>query len=64
MSQTKTKSAAEAAAAAAQVEVEVEYLSKRHRLTPAIVREIITRIGSSERGAVERAIKKGMSGRR
>lgn len=39
---------------------EVAYLAKRHRLTPAIVQEIIRRIGSSERSAVEREIRKGL----
>jgi hypothetical protein len=43
-----------------QNEEEVAYLSKRHRVSPAIVREIIRRIGSSERSAVEREIRKGM----
>jgi hypothetical protein len=46
--------------AEAQAEEEVAYLSKRHRVSPAIVREIIRRIGSSERSAVEREIRKGM----
>lgn len=44
-------------------EAEVEYLAKRHRVSPAIVREIIRRIGSSERSAVEREIRKGMTRR-
>lgn len=39
---------------------EVAYLSKRHRVSPAIVQEIIRRIGSSERAAVEREIRKGL----
>lgn len=42
------------------VEAEVAYLVKRHRVSPAIVREIMRRIGSSERSAVEREIRKGM----
>jgi hypothetical protein len=41
-------------------EDEVAYLAKRHRISPAIVREIMRRIGSSERSAVEREIRKGM----
>jgi hypothetical protein len=41
-------------------EREVAYLAKRHRLSPAIVREIMRRIGSIERSAVEREIRKGM----
>lgn len=41
-------------------EDEVAYLAKRHRISPAIIREIIRRIGSSERSAVEREIRKGL----
>ena len=44
-------------------EEEVAYLAKRHRISPAIVREIIRRIGSSERSAVEREIAKGKARR-
>jgi Mor family transcriptional regulator len=51
------------AAAAANLEDEVAYLAKRHRISPAIIREIIRRIGSHERAAVEREIKKGMARR-
>ena len=39
-------------AAAAELEEEISYLAKRHRVTPAIVREIVRRLGSSERAAV------------
>jgi hypothetical protein len=49
--------------AAAKVEEEVAYLAKRHRVSPAIVREIICRVGSSERGAIEREIQKGKARR-
>lgn len=45
--------------AAAKLEEAITYLAKRHRVTPAIVREIVRRLGSSERAAVEREIKKG-----
>lgn len=48
---------------AARIEEEVAYLAKRHRVSPAIVREIIRRIGSAERAAVEREIRKGMARR-
>ena len=41
-------------------EDEITYLAKRHRISPAIVREIVKRIGSAERSAVEREIKRGM----
>lgn len=50
-------------AASTEVETEIAYLVKRHRVTPAIVREIMRRVGSSERGAVEREIQKGKARR-
>ncbi|KAA2213330.1 hypothetical protein [Teichococcus oryzae] len=59
MPESKTKPEAPPQAA----EAEVEYLSKRHRVSAAIVREIIRRIGSSERSAVEREIRKGLARR-
>lgn len=43
---------------AVKIEEAITYLAKRHRVTPAIVREIVRRLGSSERAAVEREIKK------
>jgi hypothetical protein len=46
-----------------KVEEEIAYLAKRHRVTPAIVRETMRRAGSSERGAVEREIQKGKARR-
>jgi hypothetical protein len=61
MAQTKT--GAPSAEETARIEDEVAYLAKRHRISPAIIREIIRRIGSSERAAVEREIKKGMARR-
>ena len=42
---------------------EIAYLAKRHRVSPAIVREIIRRAGTSERAAVEREIQKGKARR-
>lgn len=45
------------------VEDEIAYLAKRHRISPAIVREIVRRIGSAERAAVEREIRKGLARR-
>jgi hypothetical protein len=57
--QSKTKPEA----AASVPEAEVEYLSKRHQVSPAVVREIIRRLGSSERAAVEREIRRGMARR-
>jgi hypothetical protein len=47
----------------AKVEEEIAYLAKRHRVSPAIVREIIRRAGTSERGAIEREIQKGKARR-
>lgn len=47
----------------ARIDEEVAYLSKRHRVSPAIVQEIIRRTGTSERSAVEREIRKGMARR-
>ncbi len=59
----KTKNAPVSAVTDASSESEVAYLAKRHRVSPTIVREIIRRIGSSERSAVEREIRKGMTRR-
>ena len=50
-------------AAAAKIEEEIAYLAKRHRVSPAIVREIIRRSGASERAAIEREIQKGKARR-
>ena len=56
--------AAAAASAAAQVdEEEIAYLAKRHRVSLAIVREIIRRSGATERSAIEREIQKGKARR-
>ena len=52
-----------AAAATAKMEEEIAYLSKRHRVSPAIVREIIRRSGATERAAIEREIQKGKARR-
>jgi Mor family transcriptional regulator len=63
---TRSKAKAEDAAPTAATEVEEEevaYLAKRHRVSPAIVREIIRRAGSSERSAIEREIQKGKARR-
>ena len=56
----RSKPAAAASPGVAIDEDEVAYLAKRHRISPAIVREIMRRAGSSERSAVEREIRKGM----
>ena len=44
-------------------EDEIEYLCRRHRVSAAIIREIVRRIGSAERSAVEREIRKGLARR-
>jgi hypothetical protein len=60
MDKPTVKNAAQAAPPFEAPEEEIAYLSKRHRISPAILREIMRRIGSSERSAVEREIRKGM----
>jgi hypothetical protein len=57
--------AADAAAAkpAPSIEDEIAYLAKRHRVSPAIVREIIRRSGATERASIEREIAKGKARR-
>lgn len=63
MAQSKTKAETADAIADTRVEEDVAYLSKRHRVSPAIVREIMRRIGTRERSTVEREIRKGMARR-
>ena len=63
MAQSKSKAEKIVPAATAGVEEEIAYLAKRHRVTPAIVREIMRRSGASERAAIEREIQKGKAGR-
>jgi hypothetical protein len=60
---TQAKAESPAPPDAARVEEEITYLAKRHRVSPAIVREIIRRLGSAERSAVEREIRKGQARR-
>jgi hypothetical protein len=62
-SQGKASGPETAAVDAAKLEQEIAYLSKRHRVSPAIVREIIRRSGASERAAIEREIQKGKARR-
>lgn len=45
------------------LEEEVAYLAKRHRVSAAVVREIMRSIASGERSAVEREIKRGQARR-
>lgn len=48
---------------AATEDEEIAYLAKRHRVSPAVVREIVRQIGTVERSAVEREIVKGKARR-
>ena len=63
MAQSKAKAENVVPTAAVGVEDEIAYLAKRHRVTPAIVREIIRRSGASERASIEREIQKGKARR-
>jgi hypothetical protein len=63
VAQSKAKAENADPTAAIKVEEEVAYLAKRHRVSPTIVREIIRRVGSSERAAIEREIQKGRARR-
>lgn len=47
----------------AAVDEEVALLAKRHRISPAIVREIMRRSGMTERSQIEREIAKGKARR-
>jgi len=48
---------------ATSIEDDIAYLAKRHRVSPAIVREIIRRSGATERASIEREIAKGKARR-
>ncbi len=61
-SNAKAEKAGQAAPPAVDEE-EIAYLAKRHRVSPAIVREIMRRSGASERAAIEREIQKGKARR-
>ena len=63
VAQTKAKVENTVPTAGVGVEDEIAYLAKRHRVTPAIVREIMRRSGASERAAIEREIQKGKARR-
>lgn len=62
LSQTNIPSGS-AQATSAVLEETIAYLAKRHRVSAAIVREIARKLGSSERGAIEREIERGKSRR-
>lgn len=64
MSNNQAKTAAPKAPAPVMLtETEVADIAKRHRLSVAIVTEIVRRVGTGERSAIEREIKKGMARR-
>lgn len=48
---------------AAEIEEDVAVLAKRHRISPAIVREIMKRAGTTDRSVIEREIAKGKARR-
>lgn len=45
------------------VDEDIAVLAKRHRISPAIVREIMRRSGATDRAAIEREIAKGKARR-
>ncbi len=63
VAQSKAKAENTVPTTAVGVEDEIAYLAKRHRVTPAIVREIIRQSGASARAAIEREIQKGKARR-
>ena len=63
MAQLKAKAEAVEPTAGMRMEQEVAYLAKLHRVSPAIIREIIRQTGSIERTTVEREIGRGRARR-
>lgn len=63
MAQGKAQAETIDPAAAGKLEEEIVYLAKRHRVSAAIVREIIRQTGATERAAIEREIAKGKARR-
>ncbi|MBR0649007.1 hypothetical protein GXW78_04985 [Roseomonas terrae] len=55
--------AASTAKSDAEIEADVALLAKRHRISAAIVREIMRRTGMTERSQLEREIAKGKARR-
>jgi len=47
----------------AEMEDEIALIAKRHRISPAIVREIMRSTGATERSTIEREIAKGKARR-
>jgi len=60
---TRTDIAANPPASDAERDEEIALLAKRHRVSPAIVREIMRRSGATERASIEREIAKGKARR-
>ena len=50
-------------AAPAAVGEEIAAIAKRHRVSPAIVREVMRRTGATERAVIEREIEKSKARR-
>ncbi|UFN49900.1 hypothetical protein LPC08_04450 [Roseomonas sp. OT10] len=63
MERTRTAPDTASKPAAEGIEETIAYLAKRHRVSPAIVREIARKLGSGERSAIEREIARGKSRR-
>ncbi|MBS7809696.1 hypothetical protein [Roseococcus pinisoli] len=63
MSDNHAKAAPKAPAPVMLAEEEIAEIAKRHRLSAAIVMEIVRRVGTGERSAIEREIKKGLARR-
>ena len=61
--QPNSKHEAEPAAPPEGLEETVAYLAKRHKVSPAIVREIARRADTTERSALSRAIERDKSRR-
>lgn len=47
----------------AEIDEDVALIAKRHRISPAIVREIMRRSGTTDRTVIEREIAKGKARR-
>jgi hypothetical protein len=60
---TRTDTEAAPPLSDAERDEEIALLAKRHRVSPAIVREIMRRSGATERASIEREIAKGKARR-
>lgn len=60
---TRTDAEAAPPLSEAERDAEIALLAKRHRVSPAIVREIMRRSGATERASIEREIAKGKARR-